>query len=406
MCACALILVSVASTSVGVAVALGIAVEVLLARRRLRDAWIPAVPIGLYVLWTIGYQHATVDGDISSAVGFAAQSSAIALPALLGLTGTNALNTAGTILAFGVPLTLAAAGLVIWLSRRRRIWSPRAVTLLAILLAFWALTGIARADLQGPFATRYVYVDAVLFLLLVAELARGVIVGWRLQAALAALTIIAVVSNVGVLRSGAGYLRASANSAEAAMGAINLSRSFAAPSYVARSFPGYPYIPLRAGDLYAAQRELGTVGDNPAQLAAATEPAREIADAELVGIRGLQLLPQTARPPVSGVAPGVEASVAATVARAGGCLSFAPTVAPAGAVNSLSVTVPGPGLWIRASGSQASVAIRRFATAFTQLGTLPAGAAAVVRIPADGAGAPWHLQVTGSGHAMLCGLGS
>src|SRR5688500_2589794 len=48
--ACVLLVVSLGSSGVGAAVALGLVVEIWRGRRRLRDAWIVAVPIGLYAV--------------------------------------------------------------------------------------------------------------------------------------------------------------------------------------------------------------------------------------------------------------------------------------------------------------------------------------------------------------------
>jgi hypothetical protein len=401
--ACGLITLSLASTSVGVAVALGIVVELWTVRRRLGDAWIIAIPLGLYVLWTLGYQHATVAGDVFSTVGFVAQSSVIAIPALLGLSGTNAIDPTGTLLAFGAPLTVAAGVALVWRSRRRRLWSARASTLIAILLVFWILTGLGRSDLGGPFATRYLYVDAVFCVLLAAELARSVIVKWPLQPILALIAAIAVISNIGVLRSGAGLLRASALDAKAEVGALNLSQRFATSRYVAQSFPGYPFVRVRAADLFAAERSFGTLGDSAAQLAAAPEPAREIADSEMTNIRALRLAAKSNSPPLA-AAPTVDASTAGAVAPSASCISFAATAAAAGQQNQLAVTIPRGGVWLSASGAKAAVAVRRFAAAFKPLGTVPAGTAALLRIPTDSISSSWHLQVTSAGRVRVCGL--
>jgi hypothetical protein len=53
--ACALTFASICSTSFGIAFALGIAFDVALTRRRWRDAWIPAIPLGLYAIWALHY---------------------------------------------------------------------------------------------------------------------------------------------------------------------------------------------------------------------------------------------------------------------------------------------------------------------------------------------------------------
>jgi hypothetical protein len=362
-----------------------------------------AIPLALYVLWTFSYQHARFVGDVSSTVGFVAQSAVVSIPALLGLSGTNANDSTGTLLTFGVPLTVAAALVLAWLSPPHRLWSARATTLSAILLVFWILTGLGRSDLGGPFATRYLYVDAVYFLLLASELGRGLVVRWPLQPIVAAIAAIAVLSNVGVLRSGAELLRASAADAKADVGALNVSREFASRDYVAQAFPGYPFLQLRAIDLFAAERSLGIVGDTTAQLAAAPERSREIADRELAHTRALRLTPQSTRPPLAR-APIVDSATAGVVTLNGSCTSFGARAAASGQSNQLSVTLPRRGIWLSASGAEAAVGIRRIADGFMPLGTVPAGTAALLRIPDDSVATPWHLQVASAGRVTVCGL--
>src|SRR2546430_385943 len=68
-------------------IAIGLAVEVLW-KRGWGEVWIVAVPVALYAIWSIGYQHTTLERHaIVLAPGFVASAAASALSALLGLAG-------------------------------------------------------------------------------------------------------------------------------------------------------------------------------------------------------------------------------------------------------------------------------------------------------------------------------
>jgi hypothetical protein len=140
-----------------------------------------------------------------------------------------------------------------------------------------------------------------------------------------------------------------------------------------------------------------------AQLAIAPEPARELADTEMIHVRGLTLRPNLARPP-AGPRPAVDLVSAGNVKPQRSCTTFAAAAAAPGQLSQLQLTVPAAGVWLVASGAQAAVGVRRFADAFQPLGTLPAGAAATLRIALDAARRPWHLQVVTSGSTTACGL--
>jgi hypothetical protein len=274
-----------------------------------------------------------------------------------------------------------------------------------MLLAFWVLTAFGRSTLSGPLVSRYLYVDAVLVLLLAAELARGVVVRWKTGTVLAVITAAAVAANVGVLRDAAGFLRSEAPQARADLAALNLSRAYVTPTYVATSFPGYPFIPVRAANFLAAEKALGYDALSVSQLGTTTPAARHVADAEMANIRGLTLKPAGPRPPAAaGARPRVELASAGLAIPAGSCVTYAAGPAGHGQTNGLQLTVESTGLLVRASGSQASVGIRRFGDGFVPLGTLPPGTAGTVHITPDGAGVPWHLQASTIGRIQVCGL--
>jgi hypothetical protein len=384
---CALLLISLASSSVGVAITLGALAEIAWTRRSWRDAWIVAVPLGLYAIWALAYQGAgTSTNNVLAAWSFVFDSAAASLSAPLGLSGQTITDQTGTVLTYGAPLLVAVGLVMLWRWRGAGPWSPRAVSLAVILAAFWVLTAVGRANVSSPFASRYLYVDSVLALLLAVELGRGARARGWLAVGLGVLTAGAVLSNVGQLREAGAYLRSQAPIARADLAAFEITRSIVAPAYVARHFPGYPYLTVRAGLYFAMEHAIGSPAFSQSELTTAPEPAREVADAELIEIHGV--VPQPLAP---GAAPGR-------------CLTWRPPAfAPTGAAASeFAVTLPAAGLRLRAGGAPATLGLRRFAAAFTPLGTVPAGRSVAVRIAPDGSPRPWMVQVSSQAPVGVC----
>jgi hypothetical protein len=319
--ACVLVGLSVASSGFGVVVGIAVAVDVLVDRRRARDLWIVALPAVPYALWWLVYQDTDfVRHNVVLAPGFAADMVAGSVAALTGLPGVSRSDT-GAMLPWGRPLAVAGAALLIWrLATMGRV-PRRAVTLLAMLVAFTLLTGIQRAQVASPDSSRYLYVGAVVIVLLIAELARGVALPPRTLGTLAAVVGLAVAANVGDLRDAARMLRDDADAARADLGALELARATVPGDYVLTSFPGYPFVVIRAGAYFEAAGEYGSPADSPEELAAAPEPARQAADAELTRMERATLA--AAPPPPSGPAdPVVDAATGGSTTTRDGCVTF------------------------------------------------------------------------------------
>jgi hypothetical protein len=401
--ACLLIAISLASTSIGVAVALGIAVEIALARRRWRDAWIVAIPLALYVVWALAYQSRTFEGSVFGAASFMYESAAVALSALFGLSGVTPLDVTGTLVTYGAPLAVAAGALLIWVTYRRGGWPARAVALATVLVVFWGLTALGRSGFGGPETSRYLYASCFFVLLLAGELAAGVRVAWPAIAALAVVTVAATLSNLGVLRAEAGFVRLIDARTKAVLAALDLDRNLVAPGFVATVFPGYPYVPLNATKYFAAERTLGTPAYSLTQLASASPDARATADSQMMLIRRMALQPASSGP-TAGPPPLVGISLGGSVTKSPSCVAFRPSAVPPGVPSEIQVTLPRAGVWLSSSRAPATIGVRRFGDTFRQLGTLAAGAAATLRIAPDAAPQQWHMQVVADGPVRVCGL--
>jgi hypothetical protein len=416
--ACVLLGISLASSGPGLAVAVGLVVEVLL-RRRPRDLWIVGIPIGLYLLWWLGYQNATFNRHALVLLPrFVADAAAGALSALTGLASIDVFHDTGSYLAWGAPLLavgLIAAG---WRLYRLGRIPGRVLTLSATVLGFWVLTGVGRAYASlGPIVltatgdeSRYLYVGAVFVVLLCAELARsyspprvytpslGVGIGAGV------LAVAAVVSNLGVLRDGSRLLQSQAQITEAELGTLDVTRAFVKPGYLSN---GFIFLLAPAGQLFAAEKALGSVAASPLQIAAFPDYAREAADSQLIKIGELQLQGHGAvTSGSSGMPPKVDAVEAGTVSVSGGCLNFRPSIyTPSGEANAVQVTVPAGGLRLRIPTAPATVSARRFSVQFEALGTLSPPSGASLTVLPDAAAVPWHVRVAVDGPVSVCSSG-
>jgi hypothetical protein len=410
--ACVLLGVSLASAGPGLAIAVGLVVEVVQRRRR-RDLWIVAIPIALYALWWLGYQQTTFQGNALLLLPrFVFDAAAGVLSSLAGLASINVLNDSGTYLTWGAPLLLLALVAVAWRAHRLRGIPPRALTLLAAALAFWLITGAGRAyTALGPLVltatgdeSRYLYIGAVLIVLLAVELARGYSPSLPAGVGAGVLVAAAVLSNIGTLRDGAGLLRSQAQVTGTELGTLDLSRPIISPGFISN---GFIFGIVTAREWFAAERALGSVALGPAQIAALPPYDLEAADSQLVKIQQLGLRAAAGagvRNP--GRPPTVDAAQSGTVSTNGACVTYRPAAyTPAGVANELAVTVPPGGVVIRDGNVPAIVSIRRFSSQFNQLGALAGNASAALRIKPDLAAKPWHVQVAAGAPFAVCGLG-
>jgi hypothetical protein len=403
--ACGLLTVSLASSGIGLPIAVGVTLEVLW-RRRLGSVWIVGVPIALYAIWWIGYQQTDlVRHNVVVAPGYAADAMAGALSALAGLAGPPTPG-GGETLGWGRPLALAAVAGLAWRLPRMVAVPPRVPALMAMAVSFWLATALRRAAISTPYEGRYLYVSALILLLLGLELTRGVRLSPRVLAAAAIVVGAIVVSNFGDMRDGGHLLRDQAPPARAALGALELARSYAEPDTVLTTFPGYPFVVIEAPLYFDAARDIGSPAMDTDEIAAAPEPARQVADANFVMLHGVALAPGSATAP-GGSAPAVDDAAGGTVATRGACVGFTPPDARTGEpAPALDVTLPPGGLRLDARGGPATVTLRRFGATFptTPLATLAARGAGVLRIAGDSAPQPWHVRLAPQGSVSACGL--
>jgi hypothetical protein len=278
--ACMALLVAVCATSVGVALLVGAAVDVALARRRWRDAWIAGVPLVLYVAWALHYHASTIAGSaLTEAPLNLLQTTAAAVAGVVGLSAVTPTDLTGVMLTFGVSLLALAAVVVI--IRLPAGWDgTRFISLAVALVVFSLLTTLVRS-FQSPFESRYMYVTCVLVALLAVELVRGVPVSPRMQVVLATLTLAAVISDLSDLRSGGAEFRQLGAQTDATLGAVALDRGRVAPGQALTQLPlngvGFDFT---AGDYFSAEAHSGhprtpspSCSTHPLPLSAAPTPS-------------------------------------------------------------------------------------------------------------------------------------
>lgn len=402
--ACVLTFGSICSTSFGVAFAIGIAVDVALTRRRWRDARIPAIPLALYAIWALHYHPTGINwSEITLVPTNLVQTFAGGIAAILGLSGATPLDPVGTTLTFGVPL-LALLAIACIRSVAARRFTVRAGALVVVLIVFSALTTLGRA-FETPLVSRYIYPDCVLIALFAVELARGVRPTRTVQACLAVLALVAVISNVGVLRSGGAYLRQVGASTDADVAALNLGRGSIPAGYIATQLPDYPFVAITAGSLFAAEDALGTPADSIEQLAHAPTAAQTVADNELIGQRAIVLSPGISPAPAGGAAPGVTAAANGVATHSGACAQFTPESALTPGVTSSVMLALGPGaVRVTAGPAPVIVAAERFGPTPATLGTIGPARSAIVLVRPDAASRPWQLQLGSAAAVRACTL--
>lgn len=400
--ACLLIIVAISSTSVGVALAVGIAVDIALARRRWRDLWIAGLPLVLYAIWALHYHSSGIQlSAITTAPFNLVQIVAAAVAGVIGLSGVSPTDVTGVSLAFGFSLLALVAAVVIY--RTRKDWDgTRFYSLAVALVAFSLLTTLVRS-FQSPFESRYMYVTCVLVTLMGVELVRGVSIPVRTQVVLVALTLIVVVSNMGVLTTGGRYFRQMGAQTDATLEAVELDRATVSAQTPLTQLPLYPIAVLTAGQYLTSAHALGTPAYTLAQLQRASPAAQAAADGQMLSDRDVTFAEATSLPSPGGIAPRTASATGGTAANRGPCVDFVPaaTLAP-GATSSIALQLPPGHVSVSTRGAPATLSVRRFAPALTALGTVQPNGSAILSVSRDRTPQPWVLGVQSAAPVLVC----
>lgn len=382
LAACGLLIVSLSFSTLGLMFALGAAVELLLRDRRVLSLYPAAVPALLYGLWYLAYGHraesaASLD-NLLGAPRYMADSLAAALASLFGLTGDDSLN-------WGRPLAVAATiGAVVLAARDRAAASTRFWAVAAIAGGFWISAAVNAIPGRDPTEPRYQIIGAVLVILAAAELLRGHVLLRRGMVIASVVAVAAVSSNLLVLKGGEEFFRSQTEATTAELSALQLVRDAVDPEFNIAQVPGVAFADtIVAGAYFEAIDKWGSPVDPPADLDAASEANRELADAVFATALGLHLDPAPSGTGVTERCTRVRAEPGQ------------PAV----------VSLPPGGAELRPRSGTVAVFLRRYydGTGFPiDLGS--GGERFVLAIPTDGSSRPWEAQLWNSHVVRVCPL--
>ena len=394
MAVAVLLAVSLASSSVGIPFGAAACVHILVRDDRLRRLWAVAIPALLYLGWLLAYGDPTATSggrtlttlakdNLSAAPGYFATAVAGAWGAVIGL-GVD----------WGRPLALASFLVLAAFIVRSRVMTLRLLALLAAAAAYWGLAAVFRGHLNAPTDSRYLYLGAILVLLIALELLPPVVTTPRLLLVVAVLVGASAAANFGSLRGGSQFLQDWSRYVRAELGALELAgpetRSDFAPDPVRAP-------DITAGKYFDAVREYGSPASSTSEIARAGEAERQAADSVLMQALGATIVPDGTPAAVS---PSVEAATNGHTATQNGCIRFT----PAGAGAALDVSVPPSGLVVDARGP-VELRIRSFADGYAQqpFASIPPGTSSL-RLPTR-RGVQWHARLSGSEPFRVCSAG-
>lgn len=403
LAACTLLVLGLASFTSAIAFTAGIWVEVLSQRDRWRRIWVPLLPTLLYLSWRLIWGGdlllaGSSTGDLAAVVrrGFEAAAGAIA-----GLGGVQL--TSPTVEAHFpwldslalLAVALGALALVALLIRRRNL-SPRLANLIVTAVALWALLALGRGSLD-LFASRYVYLGAIVVALILVELASGLRLRSRAVTRAVVLAVgVSVALNVAWLVIWGNALRRESTTARAELAALDIARGEVPAEF--EPSRAFRLRPVTAGAYFEA---VWRFGGSPAlandELRRASEADREAADRVLVGALGLRLVPGAA--PGRGPPPVLEGSSAASIDTTRSCLKLTPSSGFA----TLDFVPRSPGVVLETgSGGRLLLHARRFGERFeVAVGGLRGGAA-TLDAPLGHAPDPWHLRLVSNARTSVC----
>jgi hypothetical protein len=398
--ACLLLFLSLATFSAGIAFLAGVGVAILLSEERWRRTWVWAAPLVVFAgvrLWAL--QFSTGAGPELSNVPalplYLVDSIAAAATSLFGREELVGKGPGAGLFVYGFSLDMAMKALffaaieaaaIVYAVRRVLRRRPVPVTLwstLAVLLTLWLTQGLALSEIRMPGENRYLFAGAVLLVLLMVEIARGVRLGPFGLAALAAVGLVGIAGNAPRFREGRDGVEFHAPRNRAYLGVIELEgergNSEFNPAADTPDAAPQGALSITAGAYLEMADRYGGIGYSPQEILAQDEEIRHGADEVSARFMQLQLseLPQLP---------------------SRGCRRLPPD--PAGELTEL----PRGGAVIETDNAS-TVALRRFAERpVVRIGNVGSGRATALRVPADAAPEPWELWVIDTAPVTLCPL--
>ena len=384
--AAVLLLIGLFCQHVAIGFVVAATIDIGFTRDRFRRAWVVAIPTAFWFAWYFGWGREAENfvsfHNFQTLIGYVADGLSSSLSSLLGLAIPRDEMTLNP-LDWGRPLLVIAIAAGIWRVAKvgvaampGRFWA-----VLAAQLVFWSLCGLNAAFFGQATSGRYQIVGAVLWVMIAAELLKGVRVGRIATAVVVAIGLLAALANFSLLRSTAGGLANIAEQQRGGLAALELTRGEVADDFeLTEANSGVDYLGIiDAASYFSAIDAFGSPAYTPDELAAAPDSARVAADRVFTAALGLGL---TDADPSAGTACGP--------IRLGG----EPALIP----------IPPDGAVLHSDDARAKVGVRRYAAegAPVTIGRIAPGQSRELTIPPDLSQQPWQLGLEGSGSVEVC----
>jgi len=381
---CALLILATATVELGLAFAVGVAVAVLQRPDRWRRSWIFLAPIALYAVWWLwARQFEQSETELANVhlipIDFVNSLAAI-MGSLFGVnpTGLGVVPQLTEVTAAGTVLAAVWLGLMAWRVSRGRVPTTFWV-FTAVVLTYWLTIAMGG---RPPDSSRYMFVGAVLVLLITADALRGARIPAPALIAAACVAALAIGPNVDKFYDGRQLFvnDATASGVEYAM--LELERDQVEPGYAPGADPvvveqgGGVGAPLPAGEYFRASAEFGSLAYSLDEVRAATLQMRQVADMTLIQALGIGLAPSPPPADPSACPSAMDGAPGAPV----------------------YFDLPPGGILIGSRAKQpVSVSLSRFSLGGSglELGTLAPGQWATLALPADAAPDRWRAIVNG-----------
>lgn len=398
--ACTLLVVSFTFSELALPFVLGVAVSIVLDRGPARRLYVVAVPLLFYAVWYAGWGHTAHSyftfSNATHSLGYVLEGLASGVASLFGLTSGGVV-----IRDLGRPLLLALGLIAALRIRSGPPVSRWFLVSLVILLSFWFLTALNATALRPPYGSRYMYICAVLLLLVAADLADGVARTDRTVVVIAlGVAVASVAGNLTALHRDYVGLRQNTPPSRGGLAGLEIEADRADPTLMLNpQNSGFDYFgSIVAGSYLSAVRKFGSPAYSESELSNAPESARVSADLVMGTVLHPTLRPAPRRPATRGPAPALVGPPGALAARRGGCIS----VKPAGGASPV-IAVPPGGVFLKAApGEIVSLGLRRFATRSFPVSAGGLRGSAVLAIPRDRSSRPWQLQLGTNGAVTAC----
>jgi hypothetical protein len=363
---------ALACSGLGIAIVAGCAVRIALRRSSWNRWWVVATPTALYLVWYAVYGESQASSDnLREVPSYVWSSVGGAFGALAG-RGIGA----GQVVALIVVVA-------VWRALRAPARRPEIIGAATVVVFNWILTAISRGSTGEPAASRYVYVGAVLVIVVMAEAARGLRVPGGLSVAFVAVGALCVWGNWHLAVAGSTALRKVSATVRAELAAVEWAGATIDPFF----HPDLLRMPIvRAGAYLDAVAALGSPAASEAEVAALPEEVRELVDRLSLDATRFRL--EIDASPASGMPPVMVSRGGTT---AGACVLLQPGVDQSPAV----IALPPDGVVVHAAQKDQQIALSRFADQFPRDSdfSAPKETSVAVVVAPDEVERPWRLRI-------------